>query len=41
LIGCFLLRKQAQNRSPPLHVERDLEQSSIPLDILLVNKDCE
>jgi hypothetical protein len=39
LVGCFLPRKEVQNRSPQLHVERDLEQSSIPLDILLVNKD--
>jgi len=41
LLGCFLLRKEVQNRSPSLHVERDLEQSSIPLYILLVNKDCD
>jgi hypothetical protein len=41
LLGCFLLRKEVQNRSPSPHVERDLEQSSIPLYILLVNKDCD
>jgi hypothetical protein len=41
LLGCFLLRKEVHNRSPSLHVERDLEQSSIPLYILLVNKDCD